>query len=143
MTVDIISFLFTRMLTKKLNGTVVGSGTQIDFTAPGATATDDGSTRPTVLRPVITSPRLRDECRDQGTSCNAEDARCSAGAGFVLEFVFRILKLGGGANALTETTDNMAVKYTDGSAPQFRQAIECTGFIDQTAPTNHDSRSED
>ena len=57
------------------------------------------------------------------------------GTGKILEFIGGILKLSGGVNAITETADNMAVKYTDGSGVAVSQTVECTGFIDQTAAT--------
>lgn len=58
------------------------------------------------------------------------------GAGKVLEFVSAALFLDyGGSNAFTETADNLAVKYTDGSGIAVSQAIETTGWIDQTADT--------
>jgi len=57
------------------------------------------------------------------------------GAGKVLEFVSATLLLDAGANAITESADNMAVRYTDGSGVIVSQAIEATGFIDQTADT--------
>lgn len=57
------------------------------------------------------------------------------GAGKVLEFVSAVLLLDYGSNALTESADNLAVRYTDGSGTIVSQAIECTGFIDQTADT--------
>jgi hypothetical protein len=36
---------------------------------------------------------------------------------------------------LTESADNLAVKYTDGSGVQVSQDIEATGFIDAAADT--------
>lgn len=58
------------------------------------------------------------------------------GAGKVIEFIGAVLILDyGGTNGFTETTDNLAVKYTDGSGAAVSQAIETTGFIDQTADT--------
>jgi len=41
----------------------------------------------------------------------------------------------GGTNAFTETADNLAIRYTDGSGVIVSQTIETTGFIDQTATT--------
>lgn len=56
-------------------------------------------------------------------------------AGKVLEFISIALCLDYGTNGLTETADNLAVRYTDGSGVIVSQAIETTGFIDQTADT--------
>jgi hypothetical protein len=55
------------------------------------------------------------------------------GAGKVLEFVSAILILDYTAPGFTETADNLAIKYTDGSGAQVSETIETTGFIDQTA----------
>lgn len=53
-----------------------------------------------------------------------------------LQFEFARLKLNyAGTNAFTETADNLAVRYTDGSGAIVSQTIETTGFIDQTANT--------
>lgn len=40
-----------------------------------------------------------------------------------------------GTNAFTETADNMAVRFTNGSGAIVSSTIEATGFIDQTATT--------
>jgi hypothetical protein len=56
------------------------------------------------------------------------------GAGRVLEFVSGQLFFDY-TGAYTETADNMAVRYTDGSGTIVSQAIECTGFVDATADT--------
>jgi len=57
------------------------------------------------------------------------------GAGKVLQFISAVIFHDYGSNALTETTDNMAVRFTDGSGVIVSQAIEATGFVDQTADT--------
>ena len=46
-----------------------------------------------------------------------------------------ILKLNYGTNVFTESTDNMAIRYTNGSGVIVSQAIEAGGFIDATADT--------
>lgn len=57
------------------------------------------------------------------------------GAGTVIEFVGAVLILDYGSNALTESTDNMAVEYNDGTAATASEAIESGSFIDATADT--------
>lgn len=58
------------------------------------------------------------------------------GAGKVLEFVSAILKMNyGGSNVFTESSDNMAIKYTDGSGAAVSDTIEATNFIDAAATT--------
>lgn len=56
-------------------------------------------------------------------------------AGYINVFRGAYLALNGGTNALTETADNMAIKYTNGSGVAVSETIEATGFIDQTADT--------
>src|SRR5688572_10185170 len=48
------------------------------------------------------------------------------GAGKVLEFISAHLYLDATATGYTETADNMAVKYTDGSGAAVSQTIEAT-----------------
>jgi hypothetical protein len=57
------------------------------------------------------------------------------GAGYLLEFVGGVLFLDATATAYVESAANLAVRYTDGSGAIVSQAIEATGFIDQTADT--------
>ncbi|HEX2609508.1 MAG TPA: hypothetical protein VHK68_00765 [Gemmatimonadales bacterium] len=62
------------------------------------------------------------------------------GAGRVLHFVYAKLFLDYGSNALTETTDNLVIRHTDGSGTTVSEAIEATGFIDATADTATSAR---
>jgi hypothetical protein len=57
------------------------------------------------------------------------------GAGYVLQFLGAQLMLDYTAPGFTETVDNFAVRFTDGSGAIVSEAIESTGFIDQTADT--------
>ena len=56
------------------------------------------------------------------------------GAGKVIEFISAEL-LFDYTGAYTETADNMAIKYTDGSGTAVSETIEATGFVDATADT--------
>jgi hypothetical protein len=62
------------------------------------------------------------------------------GAGRANLFLGAVLRLNAGANVLSESTANLAVKYTDGSGAQVSDTIEMTGFIDQEADTLTASR---
>lgn len=62
------------------------------------------------------------------------------GAGLALEFISAVLILNYGTNVLSESTANLAVKYTDGSGAQVSETIEMTGFIDQAAHTATNAR---
>jgi adenosine/AMP kinase len=56
--------------------------------------------------------------------------------GQVIQLVGAVLEMNyGGTNAFTETADNLAVRYTNTTGALVSQAIETTGFIDQTAST--------
>lgn len=57
------------------------------------------------------------------------------GAGKVLEFLGAVLILDYNSAAYAETADNLAVRYVNGSGVLASQAIEATGFLDQTADT--------
>jgi len=58
------------------------------------------------------------------------------GANTLIKFMGAVLKLNyGGSNAFTESSITFAVKYTDDTGVQVSQAIEATGWIDQTADT--------
>ena len=57
------------------------------------------------------------------------------GAGSYLELISCKLLLLAGTNVLTESTANLAVRYTNGSGVQASQTIEMTGFIDQSVNT--------
>jgi hypothetical protein len=62
------------------------------------------------------------------------------GAGKLLRFLGIDLLLDyGGNNGFTESGNNLAVKYTDGSGAAVSSTIEMTGFIDQTADTRTQS----
>ncbi len=64
------------------------------------------------------------------------------GAGYVSVFLSAMLLLDYGSNALTESADNLVVRYTDGSGTTVSEAIEATGFIDQTADTFTTARAK-
>ena len=57
------------------------------------------------------------------------------GANKYIEFISAVLVLNAGTEVLTESDDNLAIRYTDGSGAIVSEAIEATGFIDQAADT--------
>ncbi len=124
------------MLTTHLNGSQVGSGTQLELTAKGASSSFDGSKTTYSLDPVIAVATVQlTNAEIKALRATPKTLVAAPGSGKVLEFVSMVLKNNGGANALTESTDNMAVKYENGSGTIASDAIEATGFIDQTAAT--------
>lgn len=54
-------------------------------------------------------------------------------SGYMLEFLDAVIQLDYTAPAFTETADNLAIKYNNGSGVQVSQDIEMTGFITLTA----------
>ncbi|MGD2065786.1 MAG: hypothetical protein PVI43_01275 [Candidatus Bathyarchaeota archaeon] len=63
-------------------------------------------------------------------------------AGSALVFEGAVLKLVAGSEVLTESGDNLGIKYTDDSGVQVSQTIESTGFIDQAADTYTNARPD-
>ena len=57
------------------------------------------------------------------------------GAGKCVEFISALIKLNYGTNVLSESDDNLSVRYTDGSGVIVSGTIQATGFIDQAADT--------
>lgn len=57
------------------------------------------------------------------------------GANKSIEFVSALLRLNAGSEALTESADNLSIRYTNGSGVKVSADIEATGFIDQTSNT--------
>ena len=57
------------------------------------------------------------------------------GASKALKFMGALLKLDYGTNVFTEAGDNLTIKYVNASGAAASQAVECTGFIDQSADT--------
>ncbi|HEU0184890.1 MAG TPA: hypothetical protein VFS27_06210 [Blastocatellia bacterium] len=58
------------------------------------------------------------------------------GAGTIVRLLGAELLLDyGGSNVFTESTNNLAIRYTDGSGVVVSGTIETTGFIDQSADT--------
>ena len=57
------------------------------------------------------------------------------GADTLIQFVSAMLVLTAGSEVLTESADNLAIEFDDGTAAPVTGAIEATGFIDQAADT--------
>lgn len=131
------------MIEKFLNGSKVGSGIGLEFTAKGATATDDGSKTTISLDPMLAVATVTlTNAEIKALRATPKTLVAAPGSGKLLEFVSAQLKLVAGANALTESTANLAVKYNDGSGAQVSDTIEATGFIDQTANTMTNARAK-
>lgn len=57
------------------------------------------------------------------------------GADTFIEFISAVLVLKYGSEVFTESADNLAIEYDDGSGLAIVPTIEATGFIDQAADT--------
>jgi|GEM_PF-4910379 hypothetical protein len=57
------------------------------------------------------------------------------GAGKLLEFLGATLILTAGTSVLTESSDNLAIKYANAAGVAVSDTIETTGFIDQAVDT--------
>jgi hypothetical protein len=66
---------------------------------------------------------------------NQKELVAAPGAGKFIQFLGAQLILDYNSAAYTESGDNMAIRYTDGSGVIVSEAIEATGFVDQTADT--------
>lgn len=121
------------MLTKKLNGVVVGSGTQIDFTATGASATDDGSTTVYDFSKMINYAEVAITAAEmKALRATPKTLVAAPGAAYVLEFISAIFIYDYTA-AFTESADDIAVKYTNGSGATASTTLDATGLLDATA----------
>lgn len=112
------------------------------------TLTNKTFSTPALTTPTLTAPVFASSPTGDGVLQWAEVAITNAqmlalratpktlvaapGAGKVIEFV-QALILFDYTGAYTETDDNLAVKYTDGSGAIISEAIEATGFVDATA----------
>jgi hypothetical protein len=124
------------MLTTHLNGSQVGSGIQLELTAKGGTATNDGSKTLYNFDPMIAVATVTlTNAEIKALRATPKSLVAAPGAGKVLEFVSAQLKLVAGANVLTESTANLSVRYTNTTGAIVSQTIETTGFIDQAANT--------
>lgn len=82
-----------------------------------------------VLSVTVTNSQIK------GLAASPKTLVAAPGANKSLEFISAILFLNHGTEVLSETADNMAIRYQDGSGAIVSEAIEATGFIDQAADT--------
>lgn len=118
------------MATTKFKGPVRVTGA---LTIDGAVSAASGVT--SGVSPVLTARVSLTNAEIKALRATPKTLVAAPGAGYKLEFVSADLYLDYGTNVLTESADNLAIRYTDGSGVIVSQAIEATGFIDQTADT--------
>jgi len=108
-----------------------GSGLSTSATANTLTISQDATTSAMQYADVTLS-----NSEIKNARATPVELVAAQGAGNAIMFFGAQLKLNyGGTNAFTETADNFAIKYTNGSGVAVSQTIENTGFIDQTADT--------
>lgn len=121
------------MIEKYLNGTKVGSGTGINFVAPGASATDNGSVTTFDLSKIINVAEVALTTAEMlELRATPKTLVAAPGAGYVLEFVSAVF-IYDYAAAFTESADNIAIRYTNGSGTVVSLTLETTGLLDATA----------
>ena len=132
------------METHHLNGVEIGSGIQMEILAVGMTATDDGSKTSYNFAPLIQVATVTlTNAEIKALRATPKTLVAAPGAGKFLEFVSASLKLVAGANVLSESTANLAVKYTDGSGAAVSQTIEATGLHRPSSEYLHHGLAED
>jgi len=82
-----------------------------------------------VERVTVTNAQIKALRATPKTLVNAK------GSNTLLQLVGGTIKLVAGTNVLTETTDNLVVRYTNTTGAIVSQTIETTGFLDQTVDT--------
>ena len=107
-----------------------GSGITTSATANTVTISQDATTSAMQYADVTITATQVKAARATPVSLVA-----AQGAGNAIFFMGAQLKLNYGSEVFTETADNFAIKYTDGSGVAVSQTIENTGFIDQSADT--------
>ena len=121
------------MLRTHLNGTLVGSGTQLEITAPGITATHDGSKATFDLTPIVNYAEVTVSTAEMlAVRATPKTLVAAPGAGKVLEFVGAMF-IYDYAAAYTESSDNLVIRYTDGSGAIASTTLETTGLLDATS----------
>jgi hypothetical protein len=105
-----------------------GSGVNTSGTGSTLTANLDAS----FLRQTTTTLSATDVKALRATPITVVAAQ---GAGTIIEFVGAQLKLTAGSEVFTESDDNLAIRFVDGTGAIVSETIESTGFIDQAADT--------
>jgi hypothetical protein len=121
------------MLTKKLNSMQVGSGTSLDIVAKGAVATDDGSNTVINFDAMIAVATVAITAAEmKALRATPKELVAAPGAGYVLEFVSATFIYDYTA-AFTESSDDIAVRFTNGSGVIASTTLDATGLLDATS----------
>jgi len=112
-------------------GASAGDGDIVEIRVPGLVYSFDALND----LDVITSKVSLTAAEIKALRATPAELVAAPGADKLIEFVSAVLVLTAGSEVLTESADNMAIEYDDGSAVAVTGAIEATGFIDQAADT--------
>jgi len=118
------------MATKTLNGGIsAGSLTvlEIPMVSDGSSDLEDSG-----LRRVRVSVSAAEVAALRATP---KEIVAAPGAGYIVVPIEGSVILDYTAPGYTESSDNLVLKYNDGSGTACSEVVECTGFIDQTADT--------
>lgn len=121
------------MQTYHLNGSQVGSGIQMELSAPGVTATSDGSKTDYDFSKVINIAEVTVSSAELlALAASPKTVVADPGDGYVLEFISAILILDKGATAYDDAAadGDLVIRYTDGSGAIASTTLDADGFID-------------
>lgn len=113
----------TSLYTKAFGGSAVRQIDDVNLVAPGVVGTLN------YVEVALTNAEIK------ALRATPKQLVAAPGAGKMLVLIRAALLLDFGSNVLTETTDNLGIKFTDGSGVQVSDDIEATGFIDAAADT--------
>ncbi|HHT9137377.1 MAG TPA: hypothetical protein ACFYEK_09070 [Candidatus Wunengus sp. YC60] len=129
------------------NGTRSLAGRINDVDSDGVWVEFSAIPRPATVGSADLDPTLLKYASVSLTNVNVKALRATPitlvaaqGTNKVIEFVSAVLELKAGTNVLTESADNLAIKYNNGSGAAVSQDIEATGFIDASANTITNAR---
>jgi hypothetical protein len=121
------------METTYLNGSQVGSGTQLAFTAPGMSASFDGSKTTFDLTKLVNYVEVALTAAEmKALRATPKELVAAPGTGYVLEFISGTFIMDYTA-AFTESADDIAVRFSNGSGVIASTTLDATGLLDATS----------
>lgn len=121
----------TTVCTMKNDGLTINAGIDGNTTLTGTLTSTGQAATPTITTAKVTLTNAQ----IKAMAASPIELVEPQGASTVIELVSMVMQLVAGSEVLTESTDNMQVKYNDDSGLAASAAIEATGFIDQATNT--------
>lgn len=106
----------------------------MDFSLGGSTVSRFGDLRAMLMEPdmlIATREVLVSNSELKLLNAVPKELVPAQGANKLIEFVSAVVRLNAGASVLTESSDNLVVRYTNGFGVSVSQVLQSTGFIDQ------------